>query len=69
MVYQDSRPPAPLALKDDTKFEILSVKIFHLKQKTNEILPATKEKNQILSFQENSPMFLQTINLGNHMFK
>ena len=52
MVYQDSRPPAPLALKDDTKFEILSVKIFHLKQKTNQILPATKEKIKFFLFKK-----------------
>ena len=51
MVYQDSRPPAPLALKDDTKFEILSVKIFHLKQK-NQILPATKEKIKFFLFKK-----------------
>ena len=34
-VYQDSRPLAHLASKGNRKFELLFVKIFSLKQKTN----------------------------------
>ena len=49
-VYQDPRSPAP---KGNSKLEILLVKIFSLKQKTSQILPAT-----ILSFQDNSLWFL-----------
>ena len=33
-VYKDSRPPTPSAPKDNSKFEILLVKMFLLKQKT-----------------------------------
>ena len=72
MVYQDSWHLAPSALKWISKFEILLAKIFTLKQKTNHTLPATKEKKQILCFQENSLTFFQTTNfveISNYMFK
>ena len=50
MVYQDSWPLAPLGPKVNSKFEILLVKVFSLKQKIKQILPATIEK--ILSLQK-----------------
>ena len=40
----------------------IKVKVFSVKQKANQIPLTTIEKNQILSLQENSLMFLQTIN-------
>ena len=52
MVSQDLQPLAPSNPRDYNKFNILLVKVFSLKQKTNQILPATIEKkNQILSLQ------------------
>ena len=52
MVYQSSQPQAPLPLKSNNKFEILLVKIFTLKQNTNPIHPATKEKIKIYLFKK-----------------
>ena len=49
MVYQDLQPPAPSAPKGKSKFEILLVKIFSIKQKANQVLLGT-----ILSLQENN---------------
>ena len=50
MVSQDLQPLAPSNPRDYSKFDILLVKAFSLKQKTNQILPATVEKkNQISS--------------------
>ena len=45
-VYQDSQPLFPSALKGNSKFEIVIVKIFSLKQKKqqNQIISATLEK-------------------------
>ena len=52
-VYQDSQLPASSAPKGDSKFEILLVKIFGLKQiKKNQILPATREKIKFLLFKK-----------------
>ena len=46
-----SRFTAPLAPKVNSKFEILLIKIFSLKQKNqNQILPATIEKIKFLLF-------------------
>ena len=59
-VHQDSRPPARSAPKGNSKFEILIIKIFSLKQKANQILPATIEK-KVLSLEGNNLMFLPTI--------
>ena len=72
MVYQAWRLLDPSAPRSNNKFEILLVKVFSLKQKSNQMLPVTIEKNQILSLQVNSLMFLQTINfveINNHGFK
>ena len=44
MVNQDSQSLLPLAPIGKSKFEILLVKVFNLKQKPNQILPATIEK-------------------------
>ena len=41
---------APLALKGNSRFEILLANIFSLKQKTNQILPATPEKIKFCLF-------------------
>ena len=51
---QDSRmrPSPPSAVKGNSKFEILLVKIISLKQNTNQVYPA---------LQKNRLMFLQTI--------
>ena len=52
------------------QFEILFVKVFSLKQKTYQILPATTGKIKFCHF--NSLVFLQTIDfveINNHMFK
>ena len=72
MVYQAWRPLDPSAPRGNNKFEILLVKVFSLKQKSNQMLPVTIEKNQILSLQVNSLMFLQTtkfVEINNHGFK
>ena len=53
----DPRSPRSQKITTDLK---LYLKLFSLKQKANQVLPANK-KNQILSLQENSIMFLQTI--------
>ena len=50
-VYQYSRPVV-IAPKDNTKFEILLVKIFKLKQKTNQMLSTTLEKNNFFVFKK-----------------
>ena len=52
------RPSRPSKITGNLK---LDLKIFCLKHKTNQILTAIIEKNQILSLQENSLMFFQTI--------
>ena len=48
---QDSqpRPPPSLDSKGNTKFEILIIKMFTLKQKTNQIHPATIKKINFVS--------------------
>ena len=64
------RPPHPLALEDNTKFHFLLGQIFSSKQK-DQILPATIEKNQILSLKEISLMFLCTlkfVKISNYTF-
>ena len=61
MVYQDSLPLATLDHKGNSKFEILLVRIFNLKQKTNQILPATVEKIKFCLLKKTVPcsfMFL-----------
>ena len=60
--YQDLQPPAPSAPKGNNKFEILLVKIFSLKPKNKSNTFHSYRKNQILFLQENSAMFIQTIN-------
>ena len=52
MVYRDSQPPPPSAPKGNNKFAILLVKIFSLKKKTNQILPAAIEKIIFCLFKE-----------------
>ena len=47
-----------MSLKGKNDFKILLKKVFSLKQKTNQILPATIEKI-IFCLQENSLMYLQ----------
>ena len=58
MVYHNSQP---LASKGNWKFEILVLKVFSPKQKNKSNTASFYRKNQILSFQESSIMFLQTI--------
>ena len=41
MVYQDSRPQARSVPKGYSKFEIVLVKVFSLKQQASQILPGT----------------------------
>ena len=41
MASRDSRPKAPSALKGQSKFKILLIRIFSLKQKPNQILLST----------------------------
>ena len=48
----DPRSLAPLPLNGNRKFEILLVKRFSLKQKRNQIIPATYRKNQIFSLRK-----------------
>ena len=48
-VYHDSHPTTTSASNGGTKYEILLVKTFSLKQKTSQILPDTSRKQQILS--------------------
>ena len=61
-VYQDLRPPA---LQGNSKFEILLVKIFCLKQKTSQILPATIEKIKFCFFKKTVYGYLkQWITIG-----
>ena len=50
MVSQDLQPLAPSNPRDYSKFDILLVKAFSLKQKTNQILPATVEKKNQISY-------------------
>ena len=47
------RPSVPLNPKGNSKIETLLVKLFSLKQKTNQILPTTIKKVQVFSLQEN----------------
>ena len=62
-VYQDSGPPA---LKGNGKLKILLVKIFSLKQKTSQILPATLEKIKFCLFKKTVwGSFKQWIRMGN----
>ena len=56
-VHQDSRPPVLLALKGNSKFEILLGKIFSLKRKAKSNTSCYYEKNQIFTLQENSLWF------------
>ena len=57
-VYQDLRPLAPSVPKAHSQFEILLLKIFSLKLKQNQMIPAIIEKNQMFSLQENTLWFL-----------
>ena len=49
-IYQDSRPQAPFAPKDDDKFETLLAKIFSLNREKNQIFSATLEKINLFLF-------------------
>ena len=72
MVYQDSQPLAHSDMKGNSKFEILLVKIFSLKQKkTNQLLPATKEKIKFRLFKNTATCSfrLNFLEIGNYMFK
>ena len=60
IIYQDSRPLAPSTPKVNSKFEILLVKVFNLKQKANQIHPATIENINLCLF-KNTASFLETI--------
>ena len=62
-VCQDSQPPASSVVKGNNKFTILFAKIFSLKPKNILNTFRSYRKNHILSLQENSLMFLQTINI------
>ena len=57
-IYQDSGFSAPSSPKDNSKFEILSVKIFSLKQKAISNTSSYYWKNQIFTLAENSLWFL-----------
>ena len=66
--YIKVQGPWPSAHKVNTKFEILLVKIFSLKQKDKSNNSSYSLKNQMLSFQENSLWFFsfkQGIAMGN----
>ena len=66
-VCQNSRPPAP---KGNSKLEILLVKIFNLKQKTSQTLPATIEKIKFCLFKKTVyGSFKQWITMGRHKTK
>ena len=56
--------PGPLRPKGKSKFEILFVKIFSLKQKINQILPATIEKIKFCLFKKTNVSFRQGITIG-----
>ena len=56
-MHQYSRPPA-IDPKGNTKFEILFLKIFRLKQKINQILSATIKKINFLSERKQSMVLL-----------
>ena len=59
---QGRRPSAP---KGNSTFEVLLVKIFSLKQKTNQILPATTEKIKFCLFKKTvHGSFKQEITFG-----
>ena len=58
-IYQDSRPSPPLGPKGNSKFEILLVKIFSLKQKTKSDTFSYYRKYHIFTLQENSLWFFQ----------
>ena len=60
-VWNDHHKPLPSKEMRSNAYKI-KVKVFSVKQKANQIPLTTIEKNQILSLQENSLMFLQTIN-------
>ena len=51
----------PLASKGNSKFKILLQKIFCLEYKSKSNTPSYCRKKQILSLEESSLMFLQTI--------
>ena len=47
--YQDSRSPAPLIHKGNSKFEMLFVNIFNLKQKITQIFQLIQKKLNFVS--------------------
>ena len=57
-IHSPSQPPVSSARKGNSKFEILLLKIFSLKQKTKLNTSSSYRKNQIFTFQENSLWFL-----------
>ena len=72
MIYHDSWLLAHSAPKGNSKFEILLVRVFSLRQKNKPNTSCSYRKNQILSLQENSLVFLQITNfieISNYMFK
>ena len=49
-VYQDSRSPVPSTRKGNRRFGVL--KVFSIKHKANQILPATTEKSSFVSLRK-----------------
>ena len=61
MVDQDSWPLASSSPKSNNKFDILLVKVFSLKKKTNQIHPATTEKIKSCLFKKTCYLRVQTL--------
>ena len=55
-VYQDSQPSVPSIPKGNSKFEILLVKTFSLKQKRKSNTSSYYRKNQTFTLQKSSPL-------------
>ena len=67
MVYQDSLLTDPLALKRNSKFEILQVKIFIFNKKQIKHFRPLKKSHSPLRKQPCVPS--DTVWIGNHTFK
>ena len=69
MVYQDLLPLAPSTLKGNSKFEILLVKVFSLKQKQIKYFQLLKKSHFVASRkQPHFPSDKNFIEIGNHAF-
>ena len=71
-VYQDSRLPASSTPKGNRRFGVL--KLFSLKHKGNQIVPATTEKIKLCLFKPHvtsdyNSWFRVNVKISNHAFK